>query len=904
MSRPTRPSAKQSSYTNHREQHRSNDVEAAPTSALNKARAQFNEPLAQLQAIFPDWKEEDLLSVLEEVRGDIETAVARISEGHVEQWGSVKHKKEKKLPTHRERERDGQSHASLRGAASPRGRARGGRGAGVSRQQRDRASNHTPSTRAQDATYATDTDPQTETAHGDYSKSPYSNEQDTYQQSTSDPLTSTHDASTPEPTYTTPIQEVAASPAGPSRKPNKPTGGLSWAQVAKPHAKPPVSDTSALKPKEDHLIEMQPKQQFAREEPTTVETPSWDDEPVVNPVVLPTSAQEPFHNESAPSNHEGQELSSPPLAQVAETSPVVDIPARQPSPPKPVEPEKVEEVEPPRMEAALAPPPGLASPPLAASPSRSKTSTPTNARPAVGIHRTSSRFKSDQAVIMPNQVSNANFGTLPLQFGSLNISEESEQPSTEAPTETRPVEERPVAHPDVPPPTDLQIMDNVKTSIDSYASGSLQGHPETIAPVLTNESNGPVHTQAPPVDPTLAMAPTLNHPIAQQPPQPQHQIPSQHSLAGLTHTPQQSGQNAPIIQQSQPYGQASGLPSQGPYETGLGINTLSHLSQLSHSQSQAYFRQTDSPFYNQSHTHTQDTGFGGSNAAPGAFPQTAYSTSQNLNPEFGFDNQRNTFAGRGLLRHDEKGLTGPSNQHLGMHPGPAAQGQPGPNQGGGQGQTQYPGMAHLANPYYYNMNMNPYGYGNQFFSPAFTSFVNPVYQPSGNSTPPHGSKPSAPTSSAAGAPTVGQYSGGPGHLHHGSNGYDGEQPSNGSSTYHQGNSLSTDFSKSYQPSQGFLSSISSSGQGVRGPTSGPTAGGPSSTPSDQPFKGYSSGGMQGGLATPDKGMAPSRIPPGLGQNQPQFYGNRFQSSVQAPGFQNPNGQGPQQNDSYYGYQRW
>jgi hypothetical protein len=59
-------------------------LSALPVAAddgLKTAKKQFNQPLSQLQAIFPEWKEDDLLSVLEEVQGDVELAVARISEG-------------------------------------------------------------------------------------------------------------------------------------------------------------------------------------------------------------------------------------------------------------------------------------------------------------------------------------------------------------------------------------------------------------------------------------------------------------------------------------------------------------------------------------------------------------------------------------------------------------------------------------------------------------------------------------------------------------------------------------------------------------------------------------------------------------------------------------------------------
>lgn len=80
MSRPARYSGKREN-SSAVEKSSLSSTDPAAASALSKARAQFNQPLVQLQAIFPEWKEEDLISVLEEVKGDIETAVARISEG-------------------------------------------------------------------------------------------------------------------------------------------------------------------------------------------------------------------------------------------------------------------------------------------------------------------------------------------------------------------------------------------------------------------------------------------------------------------------------------------------------------------------------------------------------------------------------------------------------------------------------------------------------------------------------------------------------------------------------------------------------------------------------------------------------------------------------------------------------
>jgi len=46
-----------------------------------------------LSELFPTWSDEDLLFVLQESGGEVELAVGRISEGHAEQFASVKSKK-------------------------------------------------------------------------------------------------------------------------------------------------------------------------------------------------------------------------------------------------------------------------------------------------------------------------------------------------------------------------------------------------------------------------------------------------------------------------------------------------------------------------------------------------------------------------------------------------------------------------------------------------------------------------------------------------------------------------------------------------------------------------------------------------------------------------------------------
>jgi len=132
-------------------------LSAPPVAAddgLKAAKKQINQPLFQLQAIFPEWKEDDLLSVLEEAQGNVELAVARISEGiplpifipasahlersgYAEQWGDVKHKRDKKAPTMVTDKRT-PAGSPARGGFSPRGgrggfsgsRGRGGHGGG------------------------------------------------------------------------------------------------------------------------------------------------------------------------------------------------------------------------------------------------------------------------------------------------------------------------------------------------------------------------------------------------------------------------------------------------------------------------------------------------------------------------------------------------------------------------------------------------------------------------------------------------------------------------------------------------------------------------------------------------------------------------------------------------------
>lgn len=66
------------------------------TEAVRNLRAKYADKLALLREMFSDWTDEDLLFALQDAGGEVELAVGRISEGHAEQFNSVKSKKQVK----------------------------------------------------------------------------------------------------------------------------------------------------------------------------------------------------------------------------------------------------------------------------------------------------------------------------------------------------------------------------------------------------------------------------------------------------------------------------------------------------------------------------------------------------------------------------------------------------------------------------------------------------------------------------------------------------------------------------------------------------------------------------------------------------------------------------------------
>ncbi|KAJ3000642.1 RNAPII degradation factor [Globomyces sp. JEL0801] len=97
----------------------------------------YSEQIATLKSVFEDWTEMDLIALLEEVQGDLETAINRITSGEAQQWGEVKGKKKDK-----KKETPVRYDAPTRGSSTRGGRggSRGGRGGRGGHRNSDRTS--------------------------------------------------------------------------------------------------------------------------------------------------------------------------------------------------------------------------------------------------------------------------------------------------------------------------------------------------------------------------------------------------------------------------------------------------------------------------------------------------------------------------------------------------------------------------------------------------------------------------------------------------------------------------------------------------------------------------------------------------------------------------------------------
>lgn len=169
--------------------------------------------------------------------------------GHAEQWGAVKHKKDKKPTSNRERERerDGHGHhTSPRGASSSRGRGRGGARGSVQhstsyRPQRDRATNGSSPAPAESAWATKESAPEATAIPENGLNAPnveteddspaISLTHDTLAPSEAKPEDSVESTAAPLPSDDQKTAYGSTSAAKPRSKPG--ATGLSWAQIAK-----------------------------------------------------------------------------------------------------------------------------------------------------------------------------------------------------------------------------------------------------------------------------------------------------------------------------------------------------------------------------------------------------------------------------------------------------------------------------------------------------------------------------------------------------------------------------------------------------------------------------------------------------------------------------------------------
>ncbi|KAI0920399.1 hypothetical protein AcW1_002154, partial [Taiwanofungus camphoratus] len=722
----------------------------------------------QLQELFPTWSNDDLRSLLSEVNGDVDLAATRISEGRAEQWGSVTRKRDKKsTPTSQSQTKEASApreRGEFRGSRGGRG-GRGGPGRGgaargsFARAVHHETNGHRPKpSQGGDATgwkrteeasatpgVATPTTPTNasqklvEDASHEWS-APASNGIGTWDTNPSE-STSGWATSTP-PVWDTAVNG-SASPAVPAQAPApiKPvktpaTSKLSWAQIARPQEKPtappqvpapapapvttpapPVTLESPREPTPPHEEPPSEPPQQGWEEPTTVQPPTWDDEPQI-------------------------QLAADSWA--AETKSLVpDEPKPEVKVELPQEPAVTHEIVPSALPAQVQ----QSSPETEVAPApMTKPLTPAaHTRPSAASHRSSAKFKTtDQPVVMPS----SNFGTgiekVGMQFGSLSLGGEDLDADTHEPApEQTPVRAQELSVPETHP----------------------QQQPAQSPPAPVQESPSTPVT-SPPSQPPVSAVPTLfqqaiPQQAQQQPPvqpvsQPQHSLPS--SLSQSTISSQSSLQSTPATSSISPYShQSQALPQQSLSNHQLPQNqpqihsqqhqyvqhglpthldpaqshvqhppSLPHASQQQNITSPSYFRQPEAPYF-----HTPTPPAGQAQESPyGTFGQLGQQLQHQGQGshlgsfgggEYGYgENQRNFydsysgptgFGNRNVLSHDEiKGLPGaqqqphaapglpPSNSQPSQQLPPSSQAGSQTQPSAGQGpQQSYPPPL----PYYY-----------------------------------------------------------------------------------------------------------------------------------------------------------------------------------------------------------
>ncbi|KAL4063971.1 hypothetical protein V8B97DRAFT_1876359 [Scleroderma yunnanense] len=738
--------------------------------------AKYHPQVQQLQELFPDFSVDDLQSILAEVNGDIELAVIRISEGHAEQWGSVKRKKDNKTSTAAHSKdpsisRDRQDSRGARGGRGGRGGAtrggsssRGGRGAarGVNgrtpRPHTPKGSSPAPELADKEFTPAA-TDIPAAPADGisQESISPHQGWHSDHSAAEATPNAGWSNAPTWGVDASTAVTKAttASTPQKATKLPA--TSKLSWAQVARQQEKPPIQSPPAPPalpaPLVPELTEPAPVHAFDEprndgwEEPTTVQPPTWDDVPLVKP-----PPDDTWSSSAHPQPDSQGEL--PDSTPEEEPVPSISLPYETLQLPE---------------QPSIAPPP-------------SKSPSSVSLRSSATSHRNKYNKSIDQPVVMPSSSLSSGLEKVGMQFGSLSIGGDLfdaspvEPPAVDVvPQEPKESPQQPIqALPPVTPQTPTQDAAPITSPVHTTAttSPSISSStpqyvsapgPVTSAPVSASVSapttiTAPVQPSQSPLTPSISSISSsvsqpvtssnsqlLSQPQSQQPTQPQ-QLPSQVPLHSSLATPLQPQTTAQL---SYPPHQVPtqhqfahlGFPThlsdttvQQPSQTASQIQT----QQPQQPASATYFRQADAPYF-----HAPTPPAGSQEYAVGVFggqigqqlPAQASHLAGFGSGDYGYEGQRGFYdyaqspafsGGRNVLSHDDVkslptsnqlpsasvNVLPPSSSQSTQLPPPQGSGAPQPSAAQGPQQSYPP----HAMPYYY-----PYPQNHQYYGSPYNS---------------------------------------------------------------------------------------------------------------------------------------------------------------------------------------
>ncbi|KAH9922339.1 uncharacterized protein BXZ73DRAFT_104158 [Epithele typhae] len=716
----------------------------------------FRPQAKQLLEAFPTWSYDDIQSLLVEVNGDVTLASTQILEGHAEQWGSVTRKKDKKSTPTASYNKDASSardRGEFRGGRGGRA-ARGGPRGGAARGASARGGHHEvnghrtkPSLTGQDdkdhvapdaaAPLTTDggaPDADADTSAWGWSTPP------TWGGDTAVLNGSTH------PPAAVPVAAPVAAASPPTQAPapiaakvvTKPaTSKLSWAQIAsKPQEKPTPPPAPTPAPAPAHTPAPAP---VSAPQPASVPTPPpASTQPEPSPPAEPTEIIAPSTGWEEPTTVQAPTWDDEPRAPPPAEAPVaVDEAA-------PIAPETTTAEEPPIEPSAPAVPPGVGPPAVpTVSPAvpPAKPLTPSaSSRPTPISHRATKFKTTDQPVVLP-----ASFGSgiekIGMQFGSLSLGgEDLDAPIHEVVPEPIPAQSEPSP---VPAPI-------VQAQEPAAPVASPPSQP-SLASVALFQPSVSQPAQQPPAQPAPQQPPHLP-PVVQQPPSNVPSSLSTPSLTTQTSLPSSATTSAisPYSQQSQP-ALASHQSQQGHLPYGLQTHLEQVQSQQQHSTPQqqqqqqqpaqggpsSYFRQAEAPYF-----HTPTPPAGQSQESPyGAFgQQLGQHQGQgqhlgNFSQDYGYSQNRDsfyesysgpgTFGNRNVLGHDDQIKGIPGSQQPGLPPTGNAQSsqqqqQPQPSQGSqgsqpaGQGPQQ--GYPPPLPPYYYQPYPQSQYYGTPYNS--------------------------------------------------------------------------------------------------------------------------------------------------------------------------------------------